>query len=643
MGSLAETELISPTNFRIVPWRLKMRRMIREWTLERFKSVASRQRLPLRGLTVFAGANSSGKSTILQSMLLLAQTLRSRVEQRQLLLNGELVRLGTFEDILSKTAGTEPGPIRIEFELQAHPKLLSQPRRLTRTSLSWGWFYQSHHANIVSGELEFGKVKGAGGDAIEDRHAELLSATFLVRPAGAVDVSTPDKDDKTEAPQGRFSLTLRNESEVDDLMATSSHRDLDETTVRSALKHAISGDHRDLPLGGLRSRYGFDQGHEFQGVTLEHFLPQFLISKQRAAAKRFEWACSILDSEAEPQKRLSEWNSENDLVLRAIAQVLLNEMDGELNVKDPNVNRRANRPWRTLANWNTILEKVIQKIGDTEQAKATEFTLLAPTPLISIASTTIAAEFEGLRYLGPLRDEPRPLYGIGSGSDPTDVGNKGEYTAAVLDLYGTKKVDFVAPTAPHGEISQSPLRSAVHAWLQHFDMATRCETEDAGKLGHKLYIVPDGLNSQLDLTNVGVGLSQVLPILVMALISEPGAVLLFEQPELHLHPRVQSLLADFFLTVLRTKRQCIVETHSEYLVNRLRRRVAESPWGSHLGDDVLLYFVERKKAQSYFTPIDINPFGAIPDWPSGFFDQGPTESESIMAAADHKRKTRPSK
>jgi predicted ATPase len=168
-------------------------------------------------------------------------------------------------------------------------------------------------------------------------------------------------------------------------------------------------------------------------------------------------------------------------------------------------------------------------------------------------------------------------------------------------------------------------------------MADGIRTIDEGKLGHRLLVRPTGIGNEVDLTNVGVGVSQVLPIIVMSLVSAPGSVLLFEQPELHLHPAVQSQLADFFIALSRSGRQCVVETHSEYLINRLRLRIAESDPSDDLKDQVVIHFVERTEADSRFRPVHVNAFGAIPDWPKGFFDQGPNESELILRAAMKKK------
>ena len=167
-------------------------------------------------------------------------------------------------------------------------------------------------------------------------------------------------------------------------------------------------------------------------------------------------------------------------------------------------------------------------------------------------------------------------------------------------------------------------------------MVSDVETVDRGRLGHELRVATPGERTLHDLTHVGVGVSQVLPILVLSLLAEPGSTLIFEQPELHLHPRVQTRLADFFVSMTRLQKQCIVETHSEYLINRLRYQAAIGE-DSYIPDHVLLYFVEKNDGQSTFRPIRINRFGVIEDWPRGFFDESQDLAAAILRASMEKR------
>jgi len=163
------------------------------------------------------------------------------------------------------------------------------------------------------------------------------------------------------------------------------------------------------------------------------------------------------------------------------------------------------------------------------------------------------------------------------------------------------------------------------------DVAAGVRTEDRGKLGYELKIV-QSLEIAHDLTHVGVGVSQVLPIIVMCLLAPEGSVLIFEQPELHLHPKVQTLLGDFFLSIALLGKQCILETHSEYLINRLRYRAA-CAGGDSLSELLKIYFVEQRDGASTYREVQVNKFGAIVDWPEGFFDQSQRETESILSAA----------
>src|SRR3954469_12251540 len=98
--------------------------MLKEWRLYHFKSVAGKERLRLAPLTVFTGANSSGKSSVVQSILLLAQTQTSKVTDRALVLNGELAKLGTFDDVLHD--GAQERQIGLGFTLSISLAFLNQ-------------------------------------------------------------------------------------------------------------------------------------------------------------------------------------------------------------------------------------------------------------------------------------------------------------------------------------------------------------------------------------------------------------------------------------------------------------------------------------------------------------------------------------
>ena len=117
----------------------------------------------------------------------------------------------------------------------------------------------------------------------------------------------------------------------------------------------------------------------------------------------------------------------------------------------------------------------------------------------------------------------------------------------------------------------------------------------------------------------GFGITQVLPIVVAALSVPKGSLLLIENPEVHLHPAGQALMGQFLADVARAGIQVIVETHSDHVLNGIRRAVRS---GRLPADDVILHFFRARSADApqALTPT-VDSSGSIDVWPEGFFDQ----------------------
>lgn len=228
-----------------------------------------------------------------------------------------------------------------------------------------------------------------------------------------------------------------------------------------------------------------------------------------------------------------------------------------------------------------------------------------------------------------------------------DVGYKGELTAAVLEVHKYSSISYITSAdfvslGARAKKQEATLVEAVQDWLRYIGVADGIETSDQGKLGHDLRVTPVGSDVMHDLTHVGVGVSQLLPILVQALLMPSHAILILEQPELHLHPRVQSRLADFLVSLSVAGKQSIVETHSEYLINKLRFLSAKEE------DDGIsklskIYFVQKEAGSSVYNPIHINEFGVITNWPQGFFDEAEDLASETIKAAAKKRKDKAQK
>ncbi len=137
------------------------------------------------------------------------------------------------------------------------------------------------------------------------------------------------------------------------------------------------------------------------------------------------------------------------------------------------------------------------------------------------------------------------------------------------------------------------------------------------------------------LTDVGFGVSQILPVLVLLYYVPEDSIVLMEQPEIHLHPSVQSALADLMLAVAEHRRvQIIVESHSEHLLRRFQRRVAE---GTVASSDLMLYFVRTNNGAAELNDLKLNKWGEIENWPEKLFGDEMGEIAAISTAALNRR------
>lgn len=231
--------------------------------------------------------------------------------------------------------------------------------------------------------------------------------------------------------------------------------------------------------------------------------------------------------------------------------------------------------------------------------------------------------FQNTYYLAPLREYPRRTYQW-SGETPQGVGNRGELAAAAL-LTSRKK---------NLEVEASVAKALKELGLIHSFRLNKI----AQNRGDYEVLVQNSPNSpEVLITDVGFGVSQILPILVLCYYAPKGATLIFEQPEIHLHPSVQAGLADVFIDAIRTRNiQIIIESHSEHLLSRLQRRIAEEKDG-FTNEDAALYFCNMsEEGDSKLIPLELDPFGNINNWPDGFF--GDTMGDLVaMTEASMKR------
>lgn len=234
----------------------------------------------------------------------------------------------------------------------------------------------------------------------------------------------------------------------------------------------------------------------------------------------------------------------------------------------------------------------------------------------------LASEFGKINYIGPLRETPLRQYLLQNVY--SEIGVKGENTAQYLGQFGEKEIDTYLPDSKEPQKIQ--LQDAVKEWARFLGI-DEVSAITSGIPGAQITQIMIG---EQNIVDVGFGVSQVLPILVQGLSMSNGNTLILEQPEIHLHPKMQMEIADFLIAMAKQGKRLIVETHSDHVINRMVRRAVED---LSLKDLIGIYFIEKDEhGCSSLSQVQIDNDLGIDVAPEGFFDQYTSETEHILKA-----------
>jgi predicted ATPase len=284
--------------------------------------------------------------------------------------------------------------------------------------------------------------------------------------------------------------------------------------------------------------------------------------------------------------------------------------------------------------WPLDAPEKFYRLSDTTRARFQNAGFLAD---FALATENMLSNFY---YLGPLRDHPKRTYQW-SGDTPDDVGQRGEFTVAAI----------LAAEAQGRKLNRAPKQrlksftAFIAGWLKDLGIIHSFDVRAVAD-GRKDYefLLRAGIDTpEVKITDVGFGVSQVLPALVLPFYCPPNSVVWMEQPEIHLHPQVQAELADVFICAVQAREnessrnvQLIVESHSEHFLNRLQRRIAEDAINPQ---DVAIYFCKKgDSGAAELEPLRMNAFGDIENWPENFFGDEMADLTARTMAAMEKRK-----
>ena len=236
-------------------------------------------------------------------------------------------------------------------------------------------------------------------------------------------------------------------------------------------------------------------------------------------------------------------------------------------------------------------------------------------PMFTGLGYTVEKELRNFFYLGPLREFPKRTY-VTSGQSPQDVGTKGEHAIDVLwfsHMSESKRIRRIEDETRY--------------WIKKFDIASDIRLERISKGNYRLAIIDMATGAETNLADIGFGASQTLPIIIESFYAPPRSMILIEQPEIHLHPKAQSLLGDLFIKAAsEANRSFIIETHSEHILARIRRRIAE---GQINKDNVAIYYFDPSPKGTNIHEITLNKDGQYESFPKGFFE------EDVLEAFEH--------
>lgn len=226
----------------------------------------------------------------------------------------------------------------------------------------------------------------------------------------------------------------------------------------------------------------------------------------------------------------------------------------------------------------------------------------------------LMALLQTLLHVSTERIGPRETYAADPSGDG-QLGPRGEYTAWFLHRNGEREV---AENLRRSETPPQLIRQT-EAWLAHFFPGAGFEVErikDTNLLTLRFRTSPkDDFHRP---SNVGYGLSHLLPVLVGGLGVRRGAILIVENPEAHLHPSAQAEIGAFLSAVVAAGAQVIIETHSDHVLNGIRLAVKS---GNLKPEDTRIHYFNPRDSDAQVVSPVIHQDGSLDQWPAGFFDQ----------------------
>lgn len=575
--------------------------------IENFKSYVTKQCIDISDLSVLLGANSSGKSTALQALLAMKQTMECNSPDEELLLSGKYVALGDFDDVISDRT-KEYFNFAIILEQTGDYESAVEGDCF---KISWCFKRGEDRISAVLDQL--------------DITYENLNLSFKRAENGLYQMFIDDE-------RSAFSAKIHNLLFVDYIL----HYDKDINNKAFELLNVVSKmvmpkkvitSPTDIPVAieAIDDFYFqlFGKIQEAKAdIRNESFKEDVKALASRLQALIDRYGDLVYPGFAAIPRAMS--NTVKTMILNMTMPILKNYDNLEkLIIEHEQIISEYEESSKKVEDYSEIYElgANIFNLFNVDDEKKDQYTQIkyALDFYASFYQNIISKIF----FVGPIRETPQGLYNIGFETIPKYVGPTGAYFASVLLHENKKERNYILPDG--NEICT--LSDALAAWMVHLDIASSVYVDKRNSFGFSVS-VENMERVKSDIMNVGIGTSQVLPVLISVLLSEPGEILIFEQPELHLHPYSQSRLADMFTEFCRCGRKIILETHSEYFLLRLRYHIVKENYSN---EAAAVNFFQNDNG-TRVTCANISGFGNI-EYPTDFRDETQELLDAILNAS----------
>lgn len=542
--------------------------MLKAVELANFKAFGEQTRIELAPITLVFGENSAGKSSILQALSLLKQTRQKR-EYGALLVprtEGGIVELGGFQEMLFDHDLQRELSIRVDMipdqiaRRRSAETVAEQPAGSEFLGFEAAFARPSEDAEIEIRRLTL-HSSGASGRAAEFKPVELQPGqyrAFVHDPAAMLRARRPIGASDVRPARCTW---LTDEREFwSDIYARSKRRS-------------------DKIVDELRQLRNVAQESVRQGSLFEE-----AEDENRSWLAEVDEAITFYDSDFNIDAFIKR-------MLHAELQTVIG-LDGFMPL---GVRQRQREPLPEL--------ETFRRFGPS-RLRMRDLTLDLSGFAVDCGRMLDVA-LESLYPMGPYRRPPQRWY-IFTGTSPQDVGYRGDLLPDLL----YRRPELVQET---------------NGWLDTLEIGYHIKVQSVGVRSRDLFEVRlvdrrRGREVDVALSDVGFGVSQILPFIVQSLAGQQQTITI-EQPEVHIHPRLQADLGDLLAAAIRPPQlhRFIIETHSEHLVLRMQRLVRDRRLGA---DEVSIIYVSRGRNGSQAQRLRLDGSGDfIDDWPGGFFPE----------------------